>query len=215
MWKFEFEKCRVCAFCVLVAAGVAISGSIAPALAQSQPTEAQILNSLKSPGKTTRGISAPTHFIDDARAANERRFIEGLSKRTTRSLTIDERERVAEIAKSMPSIDLEINFEFNSDKVGSGSVNTLIALGRALSTDELKGSVFLVSGHTDGKGSAEYNQDLSERRAKAVKQLLIEQFKLPPTTLVAIGYGKTQLKNTGDPFASENRRVQIVNTELK
>ncbi len=75
--------------------------------------------------------------------------------------------------------------------------------------------VFLINGHTDAKGSAEYNQDLSEWRAEAVKHLLVQQFGLPPTTLIAVGYGKTQLKNAAYPFAGEKRRVQIVNTEVK
>jgi len=33
--------------------------------------------------------------------------------------------------------------------------------------------------------------------------------------LIAAGYGKGQLKNTADPFAGENRRVQVVNLEVK
>jgi flagellar motor protein MotB len=46
-----------------------------------------------------------------------------------------------------------------------------------------------------------------------VKRILIEEFKLPANTLIAVGYGKSQLKTKADPFAGENRRVQIVNTE--
>jgi flagellar motor protein MotB len=42
---------------------------------------------------------------------------------------------------------------------------------------------------------------------------LIEEFRLPGDTLIAVGHGKTQFKNTTDPFAGENRRVQVVNTE--
>jgi integrase len=45
------------------------------------------------------------------------------------------------------------------------------------------------------KGSDSYNQDLSERRAEAVKRYLAEQFKLAPEQLLAIGFGKTKLKN--------------------
>ena len=135
--------------------------------------------------------------------------------RSARSITIEERAKVAEIVQARPNIDLEINFDFNSATVGAQSVSVLLALGRVLSKDELKGTVFLINGHTDGKGSAEYNQDLSERRAEAVKRLLVQQFNLPATTLVAMGYGKGQLKNAADPFAGENRRVQIVNTEMK
>ena len=193
--------------------GIGLLAAPIPAYAVEQPTESQILNALKPPAKT-RALGL-TRSIGDPKAANDRRFIEGLRTRSARSLTVEEREKVAEIAKERPNINLEITFEYNSAKVGPQAVPTLLSLGRALSADELKGTVFLINGHTDGKGSVEYNQELSERRAEAVKQLLVDQFKLPPTTLVAVGYGKAQLKNAADPFAGENRRVQIVNTEVK
>ena len=82
-----------------------------------------------------------------------------------------------------------------------------------LSKPEFKGTVFLINGHTDARGSAEYNQQLSERRAAAVRRALIEQFKLAPDTLIAAGFGKEQLKLPNQPFAGENRRVEVVNTE--
>jgi outer membrane protein OmpA-like peptidoglycan-associated protein len=202
----------IVAFGMLAAAGIVMSVFDAPAFAQAQPSEAQILDALK-PRPKTRSLS---RSLGDPQAAQERRFIDELRLMPkTRSLTVEQREQVAEIARNRPHIDLEINFEFNSDKVTTAAVPVLVSLGRALSADELKGAVFLINGHTDAKGSADYNQDLSERRAEAVKRLLVEQFGLPATTLVAIGYGKTQLKNTADPFAGENRRVQIVNTEVK
>jgi outer membrane protein OmpA-like peptidoglycan-associated protein len=117
------------------------------------------------------------------------------------------------IAKDKPSVDIEISFDYNSDVVGPKALRPLLALGSALSNEQLRGAIFFVNGHTDAKGSAEYNQDLSERRAEAVKRVLIEEFRLPANTLIAVGYGKTQFKNKADPFARENRRVQIVNTE--
>ena len=43
----------------------------------------------------------------------------------------------------------------------------------------------------------------------------ITTFKLPADMVIAVGYGKTQLKNTAARFAGENRRVRIVNTEVK
>jgi outer membrane protein OmpA-like peptidoglycan-associated protein len=91
----------------------------------------------------------------------------------------------------------------------------LQTLGRALSNEQMNGTVFLVNGHTDAVGGVDFNQDLSERRAEAVKRILIQEFRLPAGTLIAVGYGKTQLKNTTNPFAAENRRVQIVNTEQR
>ena len=56
-----------------------------------------------------------------------------------------------------------------------------------------------------------YNQDLSERRADAVKRFLSEKFGIEATKLISVGYGKNRLKNSSDPYAAENRRVQIVN----
>jgi outer membrane protein OmpA-like peptidoglycan-associated protein len=200
--------------CLLVCTmALLVIGWSAPTLAQSQPTDSQIIDALK-PKATTRGLNL-TRSLDDPKAAAERSFIDSLRNRPTRSLTIEERDKVAVIAKEKPSINLEINFDFNSATVGPKAVPVLLALGRALSADEMKGTIFLINGHTDAKGSAEYNQDLSERRAEAVKRLLVEQFGIPAANLIAIGYGKTMLKDPADPFGGENRRVQIVNTEQK
>ena len=77
----------------------------------------------------------------------------------------------------------------------------------------MQGAVFVLGGHTDAKGSDEYNRHLSERRAESVKYFLTHKFDLPAGSLIAIGYGEEQLKNPHDPYAPENRRVQIVNME--
>lgn len=187
------------------------AGSIA--LAQSVPSERQILDALRPKAKTRSFSFSPSAGAPDG--ASQKKLLDGLRTRSARSITIEEREKVAEIAKSRPNIDLEINFEFNSAIVGSKAVPTLLALGRALSAAEMRNSIFVINGHTDAKGSAEYNQDLSERRAEAVKKLLVEQFGIPISSLIAVGFGKSMLKNPADPFGGENRRVQIVNTEQK
>jgi outer membrane protein OmpA-like peptidoglycan-associated protein len=84
-------------------------------------------------------------------------------------------------------------------------------LGKALTSSELAGSVFMLGGHTDAKGGDEYNQQLSERRAETVKRFLIENYHVPAASLVSAGYGKKGLKNAADPYAAENRRAEIVN----
>ena len=84
-------------------------------------------------------------------------------------------------------------------------------VGRALSSPELKNAMFLLAGHTDAKGGDGYNQLLSERRAESVKQWLVDNFKVSPDRLRAIGFGRTSLKNQHKPLAAENRRVQVVN----
>jgi len=69
-----------------------------------------------------------------------------------------------------------------------------------------------VEGHTDAKGGASYNQKLSELRAQAVRAFLKAQ-GVDEDRLVAVGKGATELVNTEQPFAAENRRVLIVNLD--
>ena len=66
-------------------------------------------------------------------------------------------------------------------------------------------------GHTDGKGGDAYTQGLSERRAAAVKGYLVRTFGIATERLVSYGRGRSSLKNSTDPFAAENRRVQVIN----
>jgi hypothetical protein len=64
-------------------------------------------------------------------------------------------------------------------------------------------------GHTDAKGSAAYNQTLSEQRAASVRKYLVQRFPLQPDALVSVGLGETQLKRPAEPTAGINRRVEI------
>jgi outer membrane protein OmpA-like peptidoglycan-associated protein len=108
-----------------------------------------------------------------------------------------------------------VNFDYNSDNIGSKAMPQVSALGQALASPDLKGGTFIVAGHTDAKGSDPYNQGLSERRAEAVKRFLAEKYGIDASNLLTVGYGKTQLKNPAGPFASENRRVQVINASDK
>jgi outer membrane protein OmpA-like peptidoglycan-associated protein len=80
-----------------------------------------------------------------------------------------------------------------------------------LARPNLQGNNILLTGHTDRKGSADYNLKLSERRVASVVDYLSSKFSLDRNKLTAIGYGFEKLKNPNDPLAAENRRVEIVN----
>ena len=138
-----------------------------------------------------------------------------MRNRPTRSLSTEEREKIASIASSKPKIDLEINFEFNSAVIGSKAMPQVTELGTALTSRGPEGAHLHSSGFTDAKGSETYNQGLSERRADAVKQFLSEKYGIEAGSLVTVGYGLTQLKDPANPFAAENRRVQVTNTAEK
>ncbi len=199
----------------LLTIGAALS--IGVAKAADDVTEDQILQALAPAKKPlTRGLSVgPQTQADPAAAAAEGRFVQTLRNRPTRSLSIAEREEIATIVKDKPKIDLEINFDYNSADISARSLPSVQALGRALSNPDLKGSTFVVAGHTDAAGGEAYNQDLSERRADSIKHYLVDKFGIAGTDLVTVGYGKTKLKDSANPLADVNRRVQVANMENK
>jgi len=199
----------------LLTIGAALS--IGVAKAADDVTEDQILQALAPAKKPlTRGLSmGPQTQTDPAAAAAEGRFVQTLRNRPTRSLSLSEREEIATIVKDKPKIDLEINFDYNSADISAKSLPSVQALGRALSNPDLKGSTFVVAGHTDAAGGEAYNQDLSERRADSIKHYLVDKFGIAGTDLVTVGYGKTKLKDPAHPLAEVNRRVQVANMENK
>jgi outer membrane protein OmpA-like peptidoglycan-associated protein len=197
--------------CMTLAVGLALPWGLGVALAAEERSADDIVKALKP--RITRGLT--TSPADAARNAEETKFVNTLRNRPTRSLTVAERDQITSIAKKRPSIDLEVNFDYNSDNIGPKAAPQVTALGDALSSSDLKGSTFILAGHTDAKGGETYNQGLSERRAEAVRRFLSEKYGIEVSNLVTVGYGKTQLKNPAAPFGSENRRVQVINASDK
>jgi outer membrane protein OmpA-like peptidoglycan-associated protein len=181
-----------------------------------EANEDQILRAL-TPAKReplTRSLSMGPPAQSDP-AETESKLIQSLRNRPSRSLSMGEREQIAAVVKDKPKIDLEINFDYNSDRISTKSLPSVQALGRALANADLKGSTFVLAGHTDAAGGEAYNQELSERRADSIKRYLVDKSRIPAADLVTVGYGKTKLKDPANPLAEANRRVQIVNMENK
>jgi outer membrane protein OmpA-like peptidoglycan-associated protein len=218
----------------LTAAAVAL-GLVLAAPVSAQSLQDQITNALKPAtppppaGGMTRGLTVQRPV--DPNTPDQQKFINTLR---TRSISIEpttpaspsappqaiviapeEKAKIVEIVASKPKIDLEIFFDYNSWAVGPKALPALIALGNVLSNPDFKGTVFFINGYTDARGSPEYNQVLSQHRADSVRRILIDQYHLSPDTLIAVGFGKDQLKIPDQPYADQNRRVQIVNTEMK
>jgi outer membrane protein OmpA-like peptidoglycan-associated protein len=200
----------------IVTIGAAFSLGAGKAIAgDDNVTEDQIVRALVPEKKPlTRGLSVGPQ-ADPAVAAAEGRFVQTIRNRPTRSLSLNEREEIATIVKDKPKIDLEINFDYNSADISTKSLPSVQALGKALTNPDLKGSTFVLSGHTDAAGGESYNQDLSERRADAIKRYLVDKYGIASTDLVTVGYGKSKLKDPSQPLSEVNRRVQVVNMENK
>jgi OmpA-OmpF porin, OOP family len=109
-------------------------------------------------------------------------------------------------------ITQQIHFAYNKDIIKPESYPILDAVADVLS----KNPTFKieVQGHTDDKGSNQYNQDLSNRRAHSVRKYLVAH-GTAPERLTARGYGEDLplVANDSDENRSLNRRVQFVRTE--
>jgi outer membrane protein OmpA-like peptidoglycan-associated protein len=215
MSRMPGRKCLTAALSML-AIGAALAFGVGKAVAADDVTEDQIVRALAPAKKAplTRGLSAAPQ-ADSAAAAAEGRLLQNIRGRATRSLSASEREEISAIAKDKPNIDLEITFDYNSADISTKSLPSVQALGKALTNPDLKGSTFVVAGHTDAAGGEAYNQDLSERRADSIKRYLTGKFSIAAADLVTVGYGKSKLKDPANPLAEVNRRVQVVNMANK
>ena len=103
-----------------------------------------------------------------------------------------------------------IYFDTGSERIRPESTPTLKEIG-AMLTDhpELE---LTIEGHTDNVGSAESNQALSEKRAAAVRQFLIDSYQVDGARLRAKGLGQTRPAGSNDTpeGRQNNRRVELV-----
>ena len=113
---------------------------------------------------------------------------------------------VEEVAR----VELDVLFEFDRDVVRPQYLPEIEEVADFM--EQYPDVVVELEGHTDSVGTNEYNQDLSQRRADAVRQSLIDDFDVQGSRITATGYGEEQPVATNDTAAGrqENRRVITV-----
>ena len=107
-----------------------------------------------------------------------------------------------------PVILRGVNFRFDSAKLTPESKKNLDTVATTISKHS--GSKLVVGGHASAEGDALYNLDLSTRRARAVRNYLVEQ-GVTPDSLTSAGYGEMHpiSYNTTEQGRSLNRRVEL------
>ncbi|WP_284618007.1 OmpA family protein [Aquabacterium humicola] len=105
-------------------------------------------------------------------------------------------------------LSLPVQFEFDSATILPEAREQLDAIAEGIKLLP-PGRRVVIEGHTDAAGSEDYNQQLSRRRAAAVKQYLVQRHGLEAQRMREIGLGERQPLDGADPFAPDNRRVQF------
>lgn len=105
---------------------------------------------------------------------------------------------------------LNVRFETASANVTDDSMPEIRDVAEAMR--KFPESTLVLEGHTDSVGNAEANRELSQRRAEAVKQILVEEMGIDADRVSAEGYGESQPVADNDTAEgrARNRRVESV-----
>jgi outer membrane protein OmpA-like peptidoglycan-associated protein len=120
------------------------------------------------------------------------------------------RPPIAPELSKLPSFNIDIQFDTDTPIVRPESYQKLGQLADTLVNSTLLTYTFLVVGHTESTGRRENNVLLSQRRADAVRDTLINTFKISSKRLQSVGLGEEQLLDPARPNAPVNNQTQIM-----
>jgi len=107
-------------------------------------------------------------------------------------------------------VEVTVFFDNDSASLRRGAEATLMRLALALRDPILLDQRFLIGGHTSAEGGYDYNVELSQERAAAVRDWLVSYGEIGPSRLVAHGFGPDMLRNPRSPYSPVNRRVEVI-----
>ncbi|RXT53855.1 hypothetical protein B6S44_15885 [Bosea sp. Tri-44] len=172
--------------------------SAVPALAQTDQGATNILRSLAPHDRVPGGGASGGGRVVVRRVAPVPRRIQ--TRGYGQDVVIDLTRRV----------EVTVFFDNDSASLRRGAEATLMRLALALRDPILLDQRFLIAGHTSAEGGHDYNVELSQERAAAVRDWLVSYGEIAPSRLVAHGFGPDMLRNPRSPYSPVNRRVEVI-----
>ena len=188
------------ALCWLTGALLALAAGACPARAQTATTRDDIVSQLG------RFDTAPDLDL----AALRQKVTERSKSRSKVDFAPLNRSQVAPELLKLPSYLADIQFDTDTPIVLPGSYQTVGRLADALMHASLLPYSFLIVGHVEPTGRREANAILSQRRADAIRDILVNTFKISAKRLQSVGLGEEQLLDAAHPNAPINRQMQVV-----
>lgn len=110
--------------------------------------------------------------------------------------------------KTIETFEIEVQFPLNSAEIGDTYDDEILRVADFLKANPE--TIVEIAGHSDSTGAADYNQDLSQRRAEAVAARLTDALGVDPQRVSATGYGESQPVASNDTAQgrADNRRVE-------
>ncbi|MFL1405902.1 OmpA family protein [Marinobacter sp. M1N3S26] len=185
------------------------------AMAKASTRQAEEERAQLAEQRATSRLDARTLEADRARADADRMQQEGEQAQALSAA------RAADLQRQIDELEAEATerglvltlgdllFEFDSSELKAGNTSHLTRLVAFLTEYPERNAA--IEGHTDNVGNMDYNRELSQRRAEAVRSYLVQQ-GIAAQRLTAIGLGQNQPLASNDSAAGRqsNRRVEII-----
>jgi len=143
-------------------------------------------------------------------AALRQQVLERSKSRAKNEPPPQKRPPIAPELTKLPSFNVDIQFDTDTPIVRPESYQKLGQLADTLVNSALLPYTFVIVGHTESTGRRENNVLLSQRRADAVRDILINTFKISSKRLQSVGLGEEQLLDPARPNAPVNNQTQIM-----
>jgi len=122
----------------------------------------------------------------------------------------NKRPPIAPELNKLPSFNIDVQFDTDTPIVRPESYSTLGKLADTLVNSALLNYTFLIVGHVESGARRDHNVFLSQRRADAIRDILVNTFKISAKRLLTVGLGEEQLLDPARPNGPVNAQTQIM-----
>jgi OmpA-OmpF porin, OOP family len=187
-------------FVLAAGAWALVAAPSPPARGETAPSRDDIVSQL------SRFETAPALDI----AALKQQVLERSRSRSRNEPPPEKRPPIAPDLLQLPTFNVAITFDTDTPVVKPQSYEALGRIADALVQASLLPYSFLVVGHMESTGRRENNAMLSQRRADAVRDALVNTFKISSKRIQSIGLGEEQFVDPAHPTSAVNEQIQIV-----
>jgi OmpA-OmpF porin, OOP family len=184
----------------LLVGGIFLLALAAPASAQNAPTRDDIVAKLD---KYQSDLELDV-------AALRQQVTERSKSRSKNEPPPQKRPPIAPDLNKLPTFNVDITFDVDTPIVQPESYQTVGRIADAMVYSSLLPYTFLIVGHIEASGRRENNAILSQRRADAIREILVNTFKISAKRIQSVGLGEEQLLDPARPNAPVNNQIQIM-----
>ena len=179
---------------------IALAASALPARSQTAPERDAIVSQL------SQFDTAPDLDV----AALRQSVLDKSRSRARNEPEPSKRPPIVPEILNLPTFTVDIHFDTDTPIVRPDSYQAVGRIADALVNAPLLPYTFLIVGHSDSNGRREANAILSQRRADAIRDVLVNTFKISSKRLQSLGLGEEQFVDQARPTSPANLQIQIV-----